>query len=81
MWIETAAQPAGSMTDGKHDLEAVSRALVTLRLAPGDVYMLDHDERRYWAVRPDRPSTGILRAGTPEELGKLLTGDFVPEPS
>lgn len=80
---EAAPQAARRTTDGEHavDLAAASQALGALRLAWSNVYMFGHDEKGYWAARPDRPGTGILRADTPGELGNLLTGDSGPEPS
>ena len=59
----------------------VSQALEAPRLAWGDVYMFGRDEEGYWAARPDRPGTGIHRAGDPEELCRLLADDFGSEPS
>lgn len=76
---EAAPQAARSMADGEHGLEAVSQALEALRLAWGDAYMFGHDEQGYWAARLHRPGTEILRADTPEELGKLLAADFEAE--
>lgn len=65
---ETAAPQAAA--GGEEALEAVSGALRALRLAWGDEFMLGHDERGYWAARR-RPGGGVLRAGTPRELGGL----------
>jgi hypothetical protein len=76
---EAAPQAARSTADGEHGLETVCEALEALRLAWGDVYMFGHDEQGYWAARLHRPGTEILRADTPEELGKLLTADFEAE--
>jgi hypothetical protein len=81
MGDRAAPQAAGGMTDGEHDLARVSEALRALRLAWGDVYTFGHDEQGYWAERLHGPAAGRLRAGTPEELGKLLAADFEPEPS
>jgi hypothetical protein len=57
------------------EAEFASRALEALRLAWGDVYMFGRDERGYWAARPAAGS-GILSAGTPEELGMLCAAAF-----
>jgi hypothetical protein len=76
---EAAPQAAVSMADGGHSPEAVRRALKVLQSAWGDLYMFGHDEQGPWAARLHRPGTEILRADTPEELGKLLAADFQAE--
>lgn len=70
---EAAPQAARGGTTAPRELETVSNMLQALRMAWGDVYMLGHDERGYWAA--GGPGSGIKRAETPEELGKLLAGD------
>ena len=71
-----APQAARSMTDGEHDLEAVSRALEALRLAWGDVDMFGHDEFGFWAARHHHPGAGLPLAEARKELGDLLAADF-----
>lgn len=71
-----APQAAIDTSDGERavDLAAVSRALLVLRLAWGDVYLFGHDEQGYWAARY-HAGTGVLRAETPEEMGERCAAD------
>ena len=65
----TARPPAGD-ADGERALGAVSEALRLLSLVWGDEYLFGYENGKYWAARRQAGS-GVLRAGTPEELGDL----------
>jgi hypothetical protein len=72
---EAAPTAATGKTSSGHGLAFISHALGALRLAWGDVYTTGHDDKGYWAARPDRMGS-LMRADSPEELGRLLADDF-----
>ena len=70
---EAAAQAAGRTADGHNRLATVSEALEALRAKWGDARIFGHGEQGYWAA--GHPGSGVLRAGTPEELDALCAGE------
>ena len=69
---EAAAHAAAGTAENEHDPEVVGQALTSLRLSWGNVFMFGHDAKGYWAARP-KAGSGVLRAGTREELDELCT--------
>lgn len=79
--MSDAAQPAAAGTaESERDLAVVSQALTSLRLAWGDVFMFGHDAKGYWAAPPEAGS-GVLRAGSREELDELCAAALKGGPS
>jgi hypothetical protein len=53
--------------------EEIEQALKALDMVWGDEYLLGYDpERGFWAARPGEIGP-LFMAGTPEDLGKVLT--------
>lgn len=78
---EAAPQAATGTTGGERDLAAVSAALQALRAAWGDDgYNFGYDGRGYWAAQPSA-GRGIHRAGSPEELCRLLAAESEGRPA
>lgn len=79
---EAAPQDGGDMTDdGEQLLATVNQALEALRHTWGHVFMFGYDNGQYWAVLHHRLGSGVLRAETPEELGRLCADKFKASPS
>lgn len=76
---ETPAAPraaSGETGDGG-GWATVRRGVDALRPWAG-THVFDYEDGRYWAAHHDRPGSGILRAGTPEELSRQLAAAFGP---
>lgn len=77
---EAAPQAAAGIAENEHDLEVVSQALTSLQLTWGNAFMLGHDAKGYWAALP-KAGSGVLRAGTREELDELCAAALKADPS
>jgi hypothetical protein len=64
-----------SKAAGGTSSEEVRQALAYLKLFWGDEFLIGHDEQGYWAAAPSVRQGGLVRAGSPEELGKLMNGE------
>jgi hypothetical protein len=73
---EAALRAATGTAGGERAVVDVSAALQALRAAWGDDYSFGYDKRRgYWWAAQSKAGTTIHKAGSPEELGRLLAAE------